>query len=66
MADGLRLDTAMNLFEDQHLRDEPEKPAIASGPPGWMDYLFTSDRPEGKELVARFRKLLDQFRSGCS
>lgn len=59
--DGFRLDSAMNLFEDALFRDEPQGDDLESGPPGWMDHLFTSDRPETHALIARFRRLLDQY-----
>lgn len=61
--DGFRLDSAMNLFEDVLLRDEPLGDELESGPPGWMDHVFTSDRPETHSLIARFRRLLDQYDS---
>jgi len=59
--DGFRLDSAMNLFEDALFRDEPLDDDLESSPPGWMDHLFTSDRPETQALIARFRKLLDEY-----
>lgn len=59
--DGFRLDSAMNLFEDELLRDEPLDDDLGSGPPGWMDHVFTSDRPETHELIGRFRRLLDRY-----
>ena len=59
--DGFRLDSAMNLFEDALFRNEPLEPDLESGPPGWMDHVFTSDRPETLALIARFRRLLDRY-----
>jgi alpha-glucosidase len=61
--DGFRLDSAMNLVEDIYFRDEPMDEDIGSGPPGWMDHLFSSDRPETHDLIARFRRLLDSHGS---
>ncbi|HEY8574908.1 MAG TPA: alpha-amylase family glycosyl hydrolase [Devosia sp.] len=59
--DGFRLDSAMNLFEDEFLRDEPMDDDLDSEPPGWMDHVFSSDRPETHRLIARFRRLLDRY-----
>lgn len=58
--DGFRLDSAMNLFEDPLFRDEPMDEDLESAPPGWMDHVFSSDRPETHALIARFRRLLDR------
>jgi alpha-glucosidase len=58
--DGFRMDSAMNLVEDEYFRDEPQSDTLGSGPPGWMDHLFSSDRPETHELITRFRRLLDR------
>lgn len=59
--DGFRLDSAMNLYEDELLRDEPKDEDLDSAPPGWMDHVFSSDRPETHALIARFRRLLDRY-----
>ena len=59
--DGFRLDSAMNLFEDEFFRDEPMDDDLDSKPPGWMDHVFSSDRPETHALIARFRRLLDRY-----
>lgn len=59
--DGFRLDSAMNLFEDPLFRDEPLDDDLESAPPGWMDHVFSSDRPETHGLIARFRRLLDRY-----
>jgi alpha-glucosidase len=61
--DGFRMDSAMNLVEDAFLRDEPMDDDIDAGPPGWMDHVFSSDRPETHDLIARFRRLLDSHGS---
>ena len=59
--DGFRLDAAMNLVEDELFRDEPMDDDIANGPPGWMDHLFTSDRPETHRVIAGFRRTIDGY-----
>ena len=59
--DGFRLDSAMNLVEDIHLRDEPMDDDLESAPPAWMDHVFSSDRPETHELIARWRKVIDEY-----
>ncbi|MFD2648753.1 alpha-amylase family glycosyl hydrolase [Devosia albogilva] len=59
--DGFRLDSAMNLVEDIHFRDEPTDDDLDEGPPAWMDHVFSSDRPETHELIARWRKILDEY-----
>ena len=59
--DGFRMDSAMNLVEDELFRDEPMDEGLEGGPPGWMDHLFTSDRPETHDLIAHFRRVMDEY-----
>jgi alpha-glucosidase len=59
--DGFRMDSAMNLVEDALFRDEPLGDGLEGGPPGWMDHLFTSDRPETHDLIAHFRRVMDEY-----
>lgn len=58
--DGFRIDGATHLVEDELLRDEPDG-SLVGGPPGWMDRLYTTDRPESHEVLAAFRRVVDEF-----
>jgi alpha-glucosidase len=59
--DGFRLDGVANLVEDHLLRDDPMEPEQSKGPPGWMEHVFSSDRPETHEIMARMRRLIDTY-----
>ena len=58
--DGFRIDGANHLIEDELLRDEPSG-ELVGGPPGWMDRLYTTDRPESHEILAALRRVADEF-----
>lgn len=42
------------------LRDEPDG-ELVGGPPGWMDRLYTTDRPESHDVLVALRRVADEF-----
>lgn len=58
--DGFRIDGATHLIEDELLRDEPDG-ELVGGPPGWMDRLYTTDRPESHDVLVALRRVADEF-----
>lgn len=67
--DGFRLDTINFYVHDAELRDNPPLPveqrnstiAPAVNPYNHQEHLYSKNRDENLEFLARFRSLLDQF-----
>lgn len=59
--DGFRMDGVSNLVEDALLRDDTMDPEQSKGPPGWTEHVFSSDRPETRDIIARMRRLIDSY-----
>ena len=61
--DGFRVDVLWMLIKDDRFRDNPPDPAYR---PGGSSHdrllpLYTADRPEMQDVVARLRAVLDEF-----
>ncbi len=61
--DGFRVDVLWMLIKDDRFRDNPPNPAYT---PGGSSHdrllpLYTADRPEVQDIVARMRAVLDEF-----
>jgi alpha-glucosidase len=61
--DGFRVDVLWHLVKDEHFTDNPPNPAWREGmdPYQALVPLQTTDRPEVQDIVARMRRLLDQY-----
>ena len=67
--DGFRLDTINFYFADKHLRDNPPLApeyrnahiAPAVNPYNHQEHLYSKNRPENLDFLARFRALLDEY-----
>ena len=61
--DGFRVDVLWHLVKDEHFADNPPNPAWRKGmdPYQALVPLQTTDRPEVQEIVARMRRLLDEY-----
>jgi alpha-glucosidase len=61
--DGFRVDVLWNLIKDDLWRDNPPNPAYQPGQPPHHSQipLYTSDRPEMREIVAGLRRVTDEF-----
>jgi alpha-glucosidase len=60
--DGLRVDAVQKVIKDEHFRDDPPNPDYVPGP-GCDPYdsllrVYSGDRPEVHELIARMREVL--------
>ncbi len=61
--DGFRVDVLWHLIKDEQFRDNPPNPDWREGmdPYHALIPLYTTDRPEVHEVIARMRGLLDQY-----
>jgi len=61
--DGFRVDVLWNLIKDDQWRDNPPNPGWQPGqnPHHSQIPLYTTDRPEVLEVVAGFRRVIDEF-----
>ena len=67
--DGFRLDTVNFYFHDHKLRDNPplelarrnEGIAPQVNPYNYQDHLYSKNRPENLDFLARFRAVLDEY-----
>jgi alpha-glucosidase len=61
--DGFRLDALRQLIKDDQLRDNPPNPAYHPGlnPYDALLPVYTTDRPEVHEMLARLRQVIDQY-----
>jgi len=61
--DGFRVDVLWHLVKDEQFADNPPNPAWREGmePYQALVPLQTTDRPEVQEIVARMRRLLDEY-----
>jgi alpha-glucosidase len=60
-ASGFRMDGISNLYEDAELRDEPARPAPATGPQGAQDGVAGPGRPGGFGANTRTSNLPETF-----
>jgi alpha-glucosidase len=61
--DGFRLDAIWFLIKDAELRDNPVDPDYTPDQPAYRELLpvYTSDRPEVHDILARMRQVADAF-----
>ena len=67
--DGFRLDTVNFYYADKDLRDNPALPkedrsavlAPSVNPYNHQDHVYSKNRPDNLEFLARFRALLDEY-----
>jgi alpha-glucosidase len=61
--DGFRLDALRQLIKDDQLRDNPPNPTYhpGLGPYDALLPLYTTDRPEVHEIIARLRRVVDEY-----
>jgi len=61
--DGFRIDVLWHLIKDERFRDNPPNPAWRQGmdPYQALVPLQNTDRPEVQDIVARMRRLLDEY-----
>src|SRR5687768_3252602 len=61
--DGFRVDVIWHLVKDDQFRDNPPNPEWKEGdnPFGAVVPVYTSDRPEVHDVIARMRALFDEF-----
>jgi alpha-glucosidase len=62
--DGFRVDVMWHLIKDELLRDNPPNPAWSQASRRSYDAflpVFTTDRPEVFDIVAGFRRVVDEF-----
>ncbi|XP_063995478.1 maltase 1-like [Diachasmimorpha longicaudata] len=61
--DGFRIDAVPHLYEDETLPDEPRTNAInvTDSEYAYLDHVYTKDQPETYDLVASWRKILDDY-----
>jgi alpha-glucosidase len=61
--DGFRIDALRQLIKDDLFRDNPPNPAYRAdqGPYHALLPLYTTDRPEVLDMIARMRHLVDQY-----
>jgi alpha-glucosidase len=61
--DGFRVDVIWHLVKDDEFRDNPPNPDFREGdnPFGALDPVYTTDRPEVHDVIARMRALFDEF-----
>jgi len=61
--DGFRVDVIWHLVKDEEFRDNPPNPNFHEGdnPFGALDPVYTTDRPEVHDVIARMRALFDEF-----
>lgn len=61
--DGYRVDSAVFIFEDKELRDEPRSYAAGATPRDYtyLDHIYTTDQLPTYELFGSWRKYLDEY-----
>jgi alpha-glucosidase len=61
--DGFRIDVITHLLEDAEFRDNPPNPNFRVGQPteASLQALYTTDRPELHEIIAKIRGVADEF-----
>ena len=62
--DGLRVDAVQNVIKDEHFRDNPPNPDFRPGVDDPFDRLarvYSGDRPEVHDLIARMRRVTDAY-----
>jgi alpha-glucosidase len=61
--DGFRVDAMWHLIKDEQLRDNPRNPDYDPTMPTYNELLpvYSTDQPEMHDIIARMRKLLDQY-----
>ncbi|XP_058449988.1 maltase 1-like [Malaya genurostris] len=60
-ASGFRIDAVNRMFEDRHFRDEPINDPADPLSYRYTHHIFTRDQPETYEVIAHWRKVLDEF-----
>jgi len=61
--DGFRVDAMWHLIKDKQLRDNPHNPDYEPTMANYNQLLpvYSTDQPEMHDIIARMRKLLDQY-----
>lgn len=61
--DGFRVDVLWHLIKDEQFRDNPPDPLWREGmdPYNRLIPVYTTDRPEVHDVIARMRRLVDQY-----
>jgi len=61
--DGFRIDALRQLIKDDQWRDNPPNPAYhpSQGPYHALLPLYTTDRPEVLDMIARMRRVVDEY-----
>ncbi|HEX8695796.1 MAG TPA: alpha-amylase family glycosyl hydrolase [Longimicrobium sp.] len=62
--DGLRLDAVQNVVKDDLFRDNPPNPDYRPGvddPFDRLERVWSGDRPEVHEVIARMRRVADEY-----
>lgn len=61
--DGFRIDALRQIVKDDHWRDNPPNPDWSpdEGPYKSLLPVYTTDRPEVKEIIAQWRQLSDRY-----
>lgn len=61
--DGFRVDVIWHMIKDDQFRDNPINPEWKEGDYPYQKYLpvFTADRPEVHDIIAKMRAVLDQY-----
>jgi alpha-glucosidase len=63
--DGFRVDVLWHLIKDEHFRDNPPNPTWTPDENPYHELIpaYTADRPEVHDIIARMRRLFDEFES---
>jgi alpha-glucosidase len=61
--DGFRVDVIWHLIKDAEFRDNPRNPTWTPDGNPYHEFLpvYTSDRPEVHDVIARMRRLFDEY-----
>jgi alpha-glucosidase len=62
--DGLRVDAVQNVIKDERFRDNPPNPDYRPGvddPFDRLERVWSGDRPEVHDVIARMRRVLDGY-----
>jgi alpha-glucosidase len=61
--DGFRVDVIWHMIKDEHFRDNPANPEWREGMDPFQSLVpvQTTDRPEVHEVIARMRRLFDEY-----
>ncbi|XP_058816114.1 maltase 2-like [Topomyia yanbarensis] len=60
-ASGFRIDAINHMFEVEDLRNEPINDPEDPNSYGYTHHIYTKDLPETYEVIARWRKLIDDY-----